>query len=230
MPEAIDLTGVLIGKLTAIRPTKQRKSGHIVWELLCSCGRTVYVSTNELTGVGKTTSCGCSRWNDLTGVRFGRLIVVEATNERRYKNIVWRCLCDCGNVSYVSAPNLINGYTKSCGCLKIDLAKSKKGPLNPRWNKNLTDEERERKRSYPEYIEWRKAVYGRDNYTCQKCGDSSGGNLNAHHIEGHANNPGLRIDLGNGVTLCKECHDNYHHLYGRNHATREKFEEWMEKE
>ena len=92
------------------------------------------------------------------------------------------------------------------------------GKNNPNWNSNLTDEERMIKRNYPEYKEWRKLVYERDNYQCQICGDKRGGNLNAHHIESYANNSDKRILLENGITMCEECHKNFHHLYGNNNT------------
>jgi 5-methylcytosine-specific restriction endonuclease McrA len=38
-----------------------------------------------------------------------------------------------------------------------------------------------RVRSLKKMIDWRNEVYKRDNYTCQKCGDNTGGNLEAHH-------------------------------------------------
>lgn len=34
------------------------------------------------------------------------------------KRTRWECLCDCGNVTYVSGANLVRGAVKSCGCLK----------------------------------------------------------------------------------------------------------------
>jgi hypothetical protein len=52
---------------------------------------------------------------------------------------------------------------------------------------------------------WRLAVYQKDNYTCQKCGQC-GGKLEAHHIKGYFECPELRFDINNGITLCKECH------------------------
>ena len=61
-----------------------------------------------------------------------------------------------------------------------------------------------------EYQEWRKAVYERDNYTCQICGDDRGGNLEAHHVRSFKDFPELRYDTDNGVTLCKACHRELH--------------------
>ena len=81
-------------------------------------------------------------------------------------------------------------------------------------------------------IEWRKNIFKRDNFTCQKCNDDKGGNLQAHHIkrlevilnEIINSNKNLNISeledivmkneellsLGNGITLCKKCHTNTH--------------------
>lgn len=59
---------------------------------------------------------------DLTGRRFGRLVVLDkvpVTSARcEYKGIYWRCQCDCGNKSTVRGGNLRRGDTKSCGCLR----------------------------------------------------------------------------------------------------------------
>lgn len=58
--------------------------------------------------------------------------------------------------------------------------------------------------------QWRNSVFERDDFTCQICGDSGGGNLNAHHVKEWAKYPELRFNLDNGITLCKDCHVNIH--------------------
>lgn len=55
------------------------------------------------------------------------------------------------------------------------------------------------------YANWRKAVYDRDDYTCQIC-KKRGGKLNADHIQPWAQFPELRFELSNGRTLCLSCH------------------------
>lgn len=69
-------------------------------------------------------------------------------------------------------------------------------------------------RHYYDYEVWRKDVFEHDDYTCQHC-DQKGGQLNAHHMEDYDGNPELRTELSNGITLCKRCHKNFHHLLGR---------------
>lgn len=62
-----------------------------------------------------------------------------------------------------------------------------------------------RLRASPEYIQWRKAVYERDDFNCQEC-KARGGKLEAHHIKPFATHPELRFEVSNGITLCKSCH------------------------
>lgn len=57
------------------------------------------------------------------------------------------------------------------------------------------------------YKNWRKAIFERDDYTCQMC-RIRGGRLQAHHIRPVRNNKNnlLLFDINNGITLCKKCH------------------------
>lgn len=67
--------------------------------------------------------------------------------------------------------------------------------------------------SNPQYKIWRESVLERDNYTCQKCFrkcKKREKGLAAHHIKEYAKFPELRLDINNGITLCRECHMNHH--------------------
>lgn len=133
---------------------------------------------------------------------------------------------DCGKIREI----------KFCQYYDLCLSCSKKGETNsmygmkgeyhPKWNPDLTDDDRMNGRCISGYDEWRDEVYKRDNYTCKVCGDDAGGNLNAHHIESYYNNPDLRITLSNGITLCEKCHKDFHHIYGRGNNTQKQFDEF----
>lgn len=57
---------------------------------------------------------------DLTGHRYNHLVVIRESAEKNPSGRVqWDCLCDCGNTLPVTASNLRNGHTKSCGCVKL---------------------------------------------------------------------------------------------------------------
>lgn len=67
---------------------------------------------------------------DLTGMRFGNLTVIDYAYSKRYKSgqvkAIWNCKCDCGNIAQISAHYLKSGKKKNCGCIK----KPKKKPLD----------------------------------------------------------------------------------------------------
>lgn len=53
---------------------------------------------------------------DLTGQRFGSLIVIERAENTKNNKAQWLCRCDCGNLTVVQRANLKSGGTVSCGC------------------------------------------------------------------------------------------------------------------
>lgn len=97
-------------------------------------------------------------------------------------------------------------YSKRC--LQCSL-KYRTGSTNPNWKGGIQTQYR-KDRVSDKYIQWRRSVFERDHYACHLCNDSKGGNLVAHHILTFKNFPHLRFDIGNGVTMCKNCHIRIH--------------------
>lgn len=60
------------------------------------------------------------KFNDLTGMTFGRLKVIEQNGRTSDRHILWKCKCECGKFTNVSSRELRSGKTKSCGCLQKD--------------------------------------------------------------------------------------------------------------
>lgn len=107
-----DLTGMRFGKL--IVKNKDEKSNKLICQ--CDCGRTIATKRSYLLN-GDTKSCGCIRIKDLTGQRFGKLIVKDFVGTNKHSTAMWNCICDCGNKTVVSSNCLISGDTQSCGCI-----------------------------------------------------------------------------------------------------------------
>lgn len=82
-----------------------------------------------------------------------------------------------------------------------------------------------------EYNDWRRAVFMRDMYTCQKCGarTESGRSveLNAHHIYNWKDHPDKRYNPENGITLCSVCHTQFHSIFGKSFNTPEQLLEFL---
>lgn len=60
---------------------------------------------------------------DLTGQRFGRLVAQEVAGRVR-RAAIWLCRCDCGQTTQVHHSNLLQGCSKSCGCLRREVTRA----------------------------------------------------------------------------------------------------------
>lgn len=60
-------------------------------------------------------------FEDLTGERFGRLLVLKKAERKKSNTTRWECLCDCGKIIQTTRTSLIKGQSKSCGCLASEL-------------------------------------------------------------------------------------------------------------
>lgn len=165
------------------------------------------------------------------------------------KNHTNNCVCSfCKNKHGKNNPNFGHRWSIE---KRLAFSKQRKGKGNPFYGKKQTKRHRDsilvgslcgwwkggvtslinKIRCIQENVEWRKKVFERDNYTCQKCGKK--GHLEAHHITSFRDifyqflkhysqfSPledklvliRLAImykpfwDISNGLTLCRTCHD-----------------------
>ena len=139
-----DLRGMRFGKLVVLYVDEERSgNGKVYWWCRCDCGKLTSVQSTSLTRKKRgVKSCGCARNSkeavekakktrssypqDITGIRFGRLVVLRKTSMRSTRqsdsgSYLWECLCDCGELCYYSRYALITpGGARSCGCLYSD--------------------------------------------------------------------------------------------------------------
>lgn len=115
--------------------------------------------------------------------------------------------------------------------IKISRAKKGKPHLNqrgsnhPNWKGGMISINEKIRKSL-EYKLWRETIFARDDWTCQKC-RRRGDKINVHHLHNFADYPELQISPENGITLCKNCHGEFHKTYGLKNNTKEKLEEFL---
>lgn len=135
----IPMIGRRFGRLTVIEQAEHKSGEQYRYVCKCDCGNLVTVPGYSLRS-GNTTSCGCyarevrreiglsskgrksSKAADLKGQRFEYLFVLERAGSNKSGQALWKCLCNCGNITYVTTSKLKSGATVSCGCLGLKRA------------------------------------------------------------------------------------------------------------
>lgn len=56
------------------------------------------------------------KFKDLTGKRFGKLIVIKQIDKNSKNSVIWSCRCDCGKITSTTTGHLNSGHTQTCGC------------------------------------------------------------------------------------------------------------------
>ena len=97
---------------------------------------------------------------------------------------------------------------------------------NSHWWKGGVTPANELARKGKEFKLWRKSVFERDDYVCQKC-SQKGGNLHPHHIKNFSDYFELRFAIDNGITFCEKCHKKFHKIYGLYKNTVEQIKEFL---
>lgn len=130
----------------------------------------------------------CHLKDDLTGRRFGRLVVVRFDRTERGRSSFWFCRCDCGTEKVVNRNQLLHKDepTRSCGCLQKEKARANK--KHGMWNDGIYDiwtamKQRCSNRNHPSYPDYG----GRGIRVCSRWKDFS----NFLKDMGHPSNLGI---------------------------------------
>lgn len=169
---------------------------------------------------------------DLTGQRFGRLVVVGRADppydKRGYAR--WHCRCDCGNETDATGHNLCQGTTASCGCLQKErsrVANTTHGQTGSRlyiiWQSMRARCENPHKHDYDYYggrgitvceewhdfanfMQWAERTGYQENLTIDRIDANKGYNpVNCRWVTMHEQNRNRRSNVNityHGVTRC----------------------------
>ena len=66
------------------------------------------------------------RFIDITGLRFGRLVVLKIEGRNQHNQIEWLCRCDCGQQHATLGTLLRSGQSRSCGCLQPEVMRERR--------------------------------------------------------------------------------------------------------
>jgi len=184
----------------------------IVW----SCGHAGVVRLNDLQRKQKPICPDCSwRAGQIGHVSNGRESFLSLTESlgltvlSEYVSASERVslIGTCGH-PFEASPNKLqrkkNGLCSRC-------AKHPTGEDHPRWNPDLTEEDRLSGwygRGGP-FHSWSEEVLRSADWTCDITGER-GIELEAHHLSGWAGNPEKRFELQNGVAIAKDLHTLFH--------------------
>jgi hypothetical protein len=226
----IDLTGKRFGRWTVIERA-ENINGYSSWLCRCDCG-TERIMRGEYLRSESSKSCGCLRkeqaqekyTKDLTGMRFGALIVIERSEERRNGRVSWVCRCDCGRERVIPAHTLTARVAEECTCDMVGVpegvASFNRLYINYRWNaisRGLT-------------FELNKEIFKElTKQNCYYCGKepsqiTKGKSNNGEYIYNGID----RIDSTKGyieenvITCCKRCN------YAKSNFSQEDFFDWIE--
>lgn len=123
---------------------------------------------------------------DLTGQRFGRLLVLKQVESKitpsGQPQRQYLCICDCGKEVVVRGLSLRNGETKSCGCLRVAQACETLKTIKPKHGLSYTRL----------YSIWKCMI--------QRCT-----NPNAQNFPCYG---------GRGITVCDEWRNSFEAFYG----------------
>lgn len=189
-PPKEDISGNIYGRLLVLE-FYGRRNRRAFYRCQCACGNLCIIEYSKIKN-GHTSSCGCFHADknrmihsiDISGQRFGRLIALSFSH-RKSRQTYWRVKCDCGTEKVANYVHLVEGRTKSCGCIKREMMSAKSGENSHLWRGGFS-------KIYPK--EWNNSlkefIRNRDSRKCQYpncdyCDIGKSQRLDVHHIDGN---------------------------------------------
>lgn len=157
-----------------------------------------------------------------------KLIRPKGEDNPKYKRVAVQCDV-CGKTK-LKIPYLVERSKRqycSTECHALGKSDYGSGVNNPNYNPDLTEFERKRNRTKElGYVKFRSDVLKRDGSQCVIC--HAADNLIIHHLNSHHWDKKNRTNPDNGVTLCRDCHTQFHQTYGYRLNTKKQFNEFAE--
>ena len=119
---------------------------------------------------------------------------------KNYARVIKNCK-NCGKEFIVKQYRKISALYCSDKCRWEGHGILYSGSNSPMWKGGISERDNKSKK-------WAREVKRHDGYKCVECDSEK--NVQAHHKKGWADNPDLRYDVGNGETLCSNCHAKRH--------------------
>lgn len=112
----VDLTGKRFEKLLVLETLYgYNGNNRATYHCMCDCGNEIYIDSAS---IYHQKSCGCARFVDHVGEKYGKLTIVEMLYDYKNGQTYCKCECDCGNKNYITrVDGLLTGNTASCGCI-----------------------------------------------------------------------------------------------------------------
>lgn len=215
---------------------EEYKNQKTIFKFKCSCG---VIASKKIVYIIKNPYCeDCIRERinknkNLTNDEVKEIIETNSNCKLISTDYINRdsemvLLCSCGNEFITYLPRFQYENKRQCNTCGIE---KRSGENSYRW-KGGTTSEYDKIRKSKKYITWRNLTFKRDDFTCQCCNDSKGGNLHAHHILNFSEFEDLRFEVSNAITICNSCHNpsivgSFHHKYGTRNNTLEQLQEYF---
>jgi hypothetical protein len=153
---------------------------------------------------------------DLTGQRFGRLIASYLNPKRGSKGQRrWNCTCDCGGSTVARGGDLIQGLTKSCGCLKVEKCRevgkaTAKRPYESLYNRFVRTNE---KRNVEVSVTYEDFLRMTEWDQCHYCSSALNWKGQGYNIDRADNEIGYT--LANCIPCCSKCNTGKSNMFTR---------------